>query len=92
MALPLPLTPTLAPTPKTESTELSILIDTMKQFVATLDNQSKLSTLTSSLLVSTPCTPPVLTFQLSPQEQIEEIEKELLALCSQCQRLNQDAS
>ena len=80
---PLPLAPTLAPAPKTESTELSILIDTMKQFVATLDSQSKPSTLTSSLLVSTPHALPVLTFQLSPREQIEEIEKELSALRSQ---------
>ena len=79
----LPLALTLAPIPKTESTELSILIDTMKQFVAMLDNQSKLSTPTSSLLVSTPHAPPVLTFQLSPQEWIQEIEKELSALCSQ---------
>ena len=74
---------TLAPTPKTKSTELSILIDTMKQFVATLDNQSKPSTPTSSLLVSTPRVLQLLTFQLSPQERIEEIEKELLALHSQ---------
>ena len=80
---PLPLAPTLAPAPKTESTKLSILIDTMKQFVTTLDNQSKLSAPTTSLLVSTPPAPPVLTFQLSPQEQIQEIEKELSALCSQ---------
>ena len=75
--------PTLAPTPKTESTKLSILIDTMKQFVATLDNQSKPSAPTSSLLVSMPHALPVLTFQLSPQERIQEIEKELLALRSQ---------
>ena len=61
---PLPLAPTLAPAPKTESTELSILIDTMKQFVATLDNQSKPSALTTSLLVSTPPALPVPTFQL----------------------------
>ena len=80
---PLPLAPTLAPAPKTESTELSILIDTMKQFVAMLDNQSKPSAPTTSLLVSTPPAPPVPTFQLSPQEQIQEIEKELLALRSQ---------
>ena len=80
---PLPLALTLAPTPKAESTKLSILIDTMKQFVATLDNQSKLSAPTSSLLVSTPLTLLVPTFQLSPQEQIQEIEKELLALHSQ---------
>ena len=80
---PLLLAPTLAPAPKTESTELSILIDTMKQFVAMLDNQSKPSAPTSSLLVSTPRTPPVPTFQLSPQEQIQEIEKELLTLRSQ---------
>ena len=53
---PLPLAPTLAPAPKTEPTELSILIDTMKQFVATLDNQSKPSAPTTSLLVSTPPT------------------------------------
>ena len=62
----LPLTLTLVPAPKTESTKLSILIDTMKQFVATLDNQSKPSTLMSSLLVSMPPTPPVPIFQLSP--------------------------
>ena len=79
----LPLAPTLAPSPKTESTELSILIDIMKQFVATLDNQSKPSAPTSSLLVSMPHMPPVLTFQLSSQEQIQEIEKELSALRSQ---------
>ena len=79
----LPLALTLAPTPKTESTELSILIDTMKQFVATLDNQSKPSAPTSSLLVTMPCTPPVPTFQLSLQERIQEIEKELSALRSQ---------
>ena len=82
---------TLAPTPKTESTELSILIDTMKQFVATLDNQSKLSALTSSLLVCMPPAQPVLTFQLSPQEWIEEIEKELSALCSQVRSHEQAA-
>ena len=80
---PLPLAPTLAPTPKTESTKLSILIDTMKQFVAMLDNQSKPSAPTSSLLVSMPRTPPVPTFQLSLQEQIQEVEKELSALRSQ---------
>ena len=80
---PLLLAPTLAPAPKTEPTELSILIDTMKQFVATLDNQSKPSAPTNSLLVSTPHALPVPTFQLSPQEWIQEIEKELLALCSQ---------
>ena len=80
---PLLLTPTLAPAPKTESTELSVLIDTMKQFVAMLDNQSKLSTLTTSLLVSTPPAPPVPTFQLSLQERIREIEKKLLTLRSQ---------
>ena len=79
----LPLALTLAPAPKTESTELSILIDTMKQFVATLDNQNKPSASTSSLLVSMPCAPPVPTFQLSPQKQIEEIEKELSVLRSQ---------
>ena len=45
---PLLLTPTLAPPPKTESTKLSILIDTMKQFVTMLDNQSKPSTPTTS--------------------------------------------
>ena len=88
---PLPLTLTLAPTPKTESTELSILIDTMKQFVTTLDNQSKPSTLTSSLLVSMPHAPPIPTFQLSLQEWIEEIEKELLALCSQVHPCEQAA-
>ena len=48
-----------------------------------IDNQSKPSTLTTSLLVSTPPTLPVLTFQLFPQERIQEIEKELSALCSQ---------
>ena len=79
----LPLALTLAPTTKTESTKLSILIDTMKQFVATLDNQSKQSTLTSSLLVSMSRAPPVPTFQLSPQEWIKEIEKELSTLHSQ---------
>ena len=80
---PLPLAPTLAPAPKTKTTKLSILIDTMRQFVATLDNQSKPSALTSSLLVSMPCALPVLTFQLSPQERIQEIEMELSILCSQ---------
>ena len=88
---PLPLAPTLAPAPKTESTELSILIDTMKQFVATLDNQSKPSALTSSLLVSMPPTPPVPTFQLSPQERIQEIEKDLSALRSQVHSREQAA-
>ena len=80
---PLPPTLILASTPKTESTELSIPIDTMKQFVATLDNQSKLSALTNSLLVSMPPAPRVPAFQLSLQECIEEIEKELSALHSQ---------
>ena len=80
---PLPLALTLIPAPKTKSTELSILIDAMKQFVATLDNQSQPSAPTTSLLVSTPPPLPVLTFQLSPQEWIQEIEKELLALHSQ---------
>ena len=82
---PLPLAPTLAPTPKTESTELATLIDTMKQFVATLDNQSKPSAPTTSLLVGMPPAPPVPTFQLSPQKRIQEIEKELSALwCQVC--------
>ena len=88
---PLPLAPTLAPAPKTESTELSILIDTMKQFVAMLDNQSKPSALTTSLLVSMPPAPPVPTLQLSPQERIQEIEKELSALCSQVRSREQAA-
>ena len=63
----------------------------MKQFVATLDNQSKVSTLNTSLLVSMPCALPVLTFQLSPQERIEEIERELLALHSQVRSREQAA-
>ena len=88
---PLPLALTLAPTPKTESTELSTLIDTMKQFVATLDNQSKPSAPTTSLLVSTPPAPPVPTFQLSPQKRIQEIEKELSALHSQVRSREQAA-
>ena len=88
---PLLLAPTLAPAPKTESTKLSVLIDTMKQFVTTLDNQSKLSAPTTSLLVSMPPAPPVPTFQLSPQEQIQEIEKELLALRSQVRSHEQAA-
>ena len=50
---PLLLAPTLAPAPKTKTTKLSILIDTMQQFVTTLDNQSKPSAPTTSLLVST---------------------------------------
>ena len=77
-----PLTPTIAPAPKTESTKLSMLIDTMKQFVAMLDTQSKPSAPTDSLLVSTPPAPPVALLQLSPQERIMEIEKELSALCA----------
>ena len=85
----LPLAPTLAPTPKTESTELSVLIDTMKQFVAMLDNQSKPSAPTTSLLVSMPPAPPVPTFQLSLQERIQEIEKELSGLRSQVRSCEQ---
>ena len=88
---PLPLAPTLAPTPKTEPTELSVLIDTMKQFVTTLDKQSKPPAPTTSLLVSTPPAPPVPTFQLSPWERIQEIEKELSALHSQVRSREQAA-
>ena len=62
----------------------------MKQFVATLDNQSKLSAPTTSLLVSTPPVP-VPTFQLSLQKWIQEIEKELSALCSQVRSREQAA-
>ena len=76
-------TPALAPAPKTESTKLSMLIDTMKQFVAMLNNQSKLSTPTNSLLVSMPPTLPVAMLQLSPQEHIAEIERELSAFHAQ---------
>ena len=42
-------TPTLAPAPKTKSTELSMFIDTMKQFIAILDTHSKPSALADSL-------------------------------------------
>ena len=75
--------PTLTSPPKTKTTKLSILIDTMKQFVTTLDNQTKPSALTNLLLVCMPSAPPVHTFQLSLQACIQEIEKELLALRSQ---------
>ena len=85
------LAPTLAPAPKTEPTELSILIDTMKQLVATLDNQSKPSAPTTSLLVSTPPALPVPTFQLSPHKRIQEIEKELSVLRSQVHSREQAA-
>ena len=67
---PLLPAPSLISAPKTKSTELSILIDTMKQFVTTLDSQSKLSAPNNSLLVSTWPTPPVPAFQLSSQEHI----------------------
>ena len=63
----------------------------MKQFVAMLDNQSKPSAPTTSLLVSTPPALPVPTFQLSPQKRIQEIEKELSALRSQVHSREQAA-
>ena len=90
---PLPLPLTLAPAAKTEPTKLSIFVDTLKLFVATLGNQSKPSPPASSLLVSTPPPPlpPVPSFQLSPQERIQEIEKELSALRSQV-RLREQAA
>ena len=74
---------TIALAPKTKSTELSTLINIMKQVIAMLDNQSEPSTPTNLLLVSMPPTRPVATFQLSLQECIQEIEKELSALCTQ---------
>ena len=78
--LPCLPTPTVAPVMKAESTKLSMLIDTMKQFVAMLNTQSKPSAPTDSLLVSMPPTLPVAMLQLSSQEHIVEIEKELSAL------------